>query len=101
MTKNHTYRRLAGLAVAAALSLALGSPLGVAQVTDPYGEQPPPVVETPGGTIGFAPSLPPPVPASADTSAQLKNCIKKAKKKFKNNPVKKKKAIKACKAKFG
>lgn len=96
---NRVIRRLVGIAAAATISVGVAAPVGLAQVQDPYGEQPPPVVQTPGGTIGFDPS--PPQVTSADTSAQLKNCIKKAKKRFRNNPVKKKKAIKACTKKYG
>ena len=106
MKKKHLFQRLAGLAVAAALSLGIASPVALAQ----YGEEPPPVVTTPGGTIGFAlvtSPVPAPVPAPVpDTSAQLKKCIKKAKKKFKKShskkkaSKKKKKAIKKCKKKF-
>ena len=82
------------MAAAATISVGVAAPVGFAQ----YGEQPPPVVETPQGNIGFTPLA----PVTPDTSAQLKKkCIKKAKKKFRNDPVKKKKAIKKCKKKYG
>ena len=92
MRKNRSVRRLLVLA-AATISVGVAAPVGFAQ----YGEEPPPVVETPQGNIGFIPIA----PVTPDTSVQLKKCIKKAKKKFRNDPVKKKNAIKTCKKKYG
>lgn len=98
MRKNRVTRRMVGAAAAAAISVGVGASVGSAQdvCLPDYCPQPPPSVQTPGGTIGFAPSVP-----VTSSSAQLQNCIKKAKKKFRNDPVKKKTAIKKCKKKYG
>jgi flavin-dependent dehydrogenase len=80
MKKHRISRRVAGLAAAVTLSIGVASPVGLAQ----YEEVPDPGLQ-PAGV----------------TAAKLKQCIKKAKKKFREDPVKKKQAIKKCKKKFG
>jgi hypothetical protein len=69
---------VAGFVIAATLSLGVASPVGFAQY------QPTPTA-----------------PVAPTTNTALKKCIKKAKKKFKNNKAKRKRAIKRCKRKFG
>ena len=71
MKSRRIVRRVAGLAIAATLSLGVASPVGLAQYQ-------------PGGN-----------------PAALKKCKKKAKKKFKHDAKKRNKAIKKCKKKFG
>jgi hypothetical protein len=80
MKKHRISRRVAGLAAAVTLSIGVASPVGLAQ----YEEVPDPGLQ----------------PAAGVTAAKLKQCIKKAKKKFREDPVKKKRAIKKCKKKF-
>jgi hypothetical protein len=77
MKSSRIVRRLAGLTVAAVLSLGVASPVGLAQYQ------------------------PTPTPTPAPSNTALKKCIKKAKKKFKNDKAKRKRAIKRCKKKFG
>ena len=79
MRKHRITRRLLGLTAAATLSVGVASPVGLAQYEE---------VPNPG------------LPSAAVTSAKLKQCIKKAKKKHKDDPAKKK-AIKECRKKFG
>jgi hypothetical protein len=76
MRSKKIVRRVAGLAVAATLSLGVASPVGFAQ---------------------YAPS---PTPTPTTGNAKLKKCIKHAKKKYKRDATKRKKAIKKCKKKF-
>jgi hypothetical protein len=80
MKKHRIGRRVAGLAAAVTLSIGVASPVGLAQ----YEEVPDPGLQSP----------------QAITAAKLKQCIKKAKKKFREDPVKKKQAIKKCRNKF-
>jgi hypothetical protein len=89
MRKNRIARRLVGLTAAAILSVGVASPVGLAQ----YEEVPNPGLPGVGGTAGGT--------TTTTTSAKLKQCIKKAKKKHRDDPVAKKKAIKKCKLKFG
>ena len=76
---------LAGFAVAAALLFGGTAPAGVAQTSDC-------VVD---------PNYCPVEPAQPTNQQLLKQCVKKAKKKFRNNATKKKAAIKKCKKKYG
>jgi hypothetical protein len=80
MKSSRIGRRVAKLVIAATLALGVASPVGFAQ---------------------YQPSPTPPAPVAPTTNTALKKCIKKAKKKFKNNKAKRKKAIKRCKRKFG
>lgn len=101
MKRNRVIRTLVGLAVAGALIGGVGAPTaGVAQTpcTDPN------YCPTEGGgtagsvsTIGNTPA---PV-GSPERAYQLRRCIAKAKAKFGDNKVKKKKAIRACRKKYG
>jgi hypothetical protein len=83
----------AALAVAAAL-LGAGGPAGVAQGDVCVDPNYCPAEQLPGG--GGA-------GGGGATAAEqsLKQCIKKAKKKFRSNATKRKAAIKKCKKKFG
>ena len=79
---------LAGFAVSAALLLGGTAPAGVAQsgvCIDPNYCPEEPAVQSP----------------TTDQQQLLKKCVKKAKKKFRNDATKKKAAIKKCKKKYG
>ena len=93
MRSNRRIRRLAGVAAAAAISVGVAAPVGLAQ--DP-------------GYLPEPPSLAPPPPRSGPAPEgsdarrlQLKRCLNKAKAKYGDNAVKRKKAIKSCKKKYG
>ena len=93
MRSNRRIRRLAGVAAAAAISVGVAAPVGLAQ--DPgYAPEPTSVAPPPRGS-GPAPE------GSAARTLQLKRCLNKAKAKFGDNAVKRKKAIKNCKKKYG
>jgi hypothetical protein len=88
LRKSRAARVLVGLTAAATLAVGV-APTGFAQ----YGEE---IVGGTGVTLGA-----PAPPGSPERKAQLKACIAKAKTKFGSNQVKKKKAIKKCKKKYG
>jgi hypothetical protein len=77
MKSSRIRRRVAGFVVTGALALGIAAP------------------------VGFAQYQPSPAPVAPTTNTALKKCIKKAKKKFKNDKAKKKRAIKRCRKKFG
>ena len=92
MRSNRPIRRLAGVAAAAAISVGVAAPLALAE--DPYQPEP--------SSVAPPPPRSGPAPEGSDARRlQLKRCLNKAKAKFGDNAVKRKKAIKNCKKKYG
>ena len=101
MKKSLAVRWLVGAVVATVLLLGASAGAGVAQTTGCSDINGPSYCPEPSGVVAPPPGSKPAPVGSPERALQLKRCKNKAKAKFGDNAVKKKKAIKKCKKKYG